>query len=144
MKLDTSNPVLLTLWTLCTKQNNNPFVIFVICTGCIEKLTIIVTLYILTVTPRWGLLIFWLVLSRHFLFYFAGLTFPLVSGHLPFLMCHQSDCLPWSQSVSTCSPFPSMCIYSLHLPLSPCQCVSLQSLCAYDHPSLPCYSHLWT
>ena len=31
---------------------------------------------------------------------------PLVSGHLPFLMCHRSDCLSWFPIVSTCSPFP--------------------------------------
>jgi len=43
---------------------------------------------------------------------------PLVSASLPFLICHQSDCLPWFLIVSTCSPLPSMCTYSLHLPLS--------------------------
>ena len=34
------------------------------------------------------------VLSRHFLFYFEISTFPLVSGILPFLLCHVSDCFP--------------------------------------------------
>ena len=48
---------------------------------------------------------------------------PLVSGSLPFLMCHQSDCLPWFLIVSTCSPFPLMCTYSLCLPLA-CASVS--------------------
>ena len=43
---------------------------------------------------------------------------PLVSGSLPFLMCHQSDCLPWFLIVSTCSPTSLMCTYSLCLPLS--------------------------
>ena len=49
---------------------------------------------------------------------FWRISSPLLSGHLPFLMCHQFDCLPRSPSVSICSPFPSMCIYSLHLTLS--------------------------
>ena len=68
---------------------------------------------LVVVTPRWGLLIL-----RSFPVLFWRINSPLVSGHWPFLMCHQSDCLPWSPSVSTCSPFPSLCIYSLHFPLS--------------------------
>jgi len=57
-----------------------------------------------------------LVLSFPVLFWNSNS--PLVSGHLLLLMCHQSDCLPWFPIVSTCSPLPSMCSYSLRLPLS--------------------------
>ena len=39
--------------------------------------------------------------------FISKVNYPLVSGHLPLRMCHQSDCLPCFLIVSTCSPLPS-------------------------------------
>ena len=73
-----------------------------------------------SVTPWWKcgvciILLGFFVLSFPVLFW--NNNSPLVSGHFPFLMCHQSDCLPWFPIVSTCSLFP------------PCVLIVCVSLC---------------
>ena len=62
--------------------------------------------------------LFWVLFCLVTSCFILKINSPLVSDHLPFLLCHQSDCLPWFLIVSTCSPLPTHVSYSLRLPLS--------------------------
>ena len=90
-----------------------------------------------SVTPRWGHLAF--ILSCHLVLSFPVLFWrinsPLVSARLLFLMCRQSDCLPWFPIVSTCSHFPP-CVLIVCVSLCPVPVCSLPALCSCVHPCL--------
>ena len=113
--------------------------------GLFWKLQLIGRTVVLDVTPWWNCGVCLIMLGLFVLSFpvlFWNSNSPLVSGHLPFIMCHQSDCLPWFPFVSTCSLFPP-CVLIIYVSLCPVPVCSFLPLCSCVHSSLAIVTKPW-